>query len=282
MLETAPRNIVVPLDGSRRAARAILPARRLAAALGLPVGVITVSESAKGLDQSELNSIQVDNRLHWSEVVRSPAAAEGISLCARERDAIVVMATGGRGRSVAIVGSTATDVVKHSNRPVMLVGRGTEVFERRPIRGLIVAVNGRSSGESICAPAVDLAMAQGFDLDFVTVVQPTPESADPQGPSDRRFGPPGDAEAYMSDLVSRYAATDLALEGSVLYDPLAPAGGLAQMMRWRPQSILVLGTRSRTGMARLRHGSIASRIVSESPVPSLMLPVFAGDRAAQD
>ncbi len=241
-----------------------------------------MSDSGGGLDRAELAAIQTANRLHWTEVMDSPSAAEGISACAREHDAIVVMATGGRGRSVAVVGSTAADVVKHANRPVMLVGRGTEVFERRPIRELVVAVDGRTSGELICGPAIDLARANGFDLRFVTVVQPTPEPADAQAPSNRWFGPPGDVEAYMADLVERYATPDVPIEGSVVSDPLSPAGGLRQIMRWRPQSILVLGTASRTGMARLRHGSVASRIVNDSPVPSLMLPVRPRVAAAQD
>lgn len=266
------RNVVVPLDGSRRATRAILPARRLAAALGLPIGVVTVGEDRSPIDRAALESIRAENHLHWTDIIRSVSVAEGIAACAGERDAIIVMATGGRGRSVAIVGSTATTVVSRSTRPVMLVGPGTEVFERRPIEELVVAVSGTRSGESICGPALSMARLYGFEVHFVTVVNRTPESADPQTPSDRRFGPVGDEHAYMADLVGRYETSGQQIVGSVISDPLTPAGGLANMMRRRPQSLLVLGTKNRAGMARLRHGSVASRILSESPVPSIMIP----------
>lgn len=270
-----PQNIIVPLDGSRRAARAILPARRLAAALGLPVGVITVDDGRRHLDQTELESIQAHNRLHWSDVVQSTGTAEGITACARERDAIVVMTTGGRDRSIAIVGSTATTVVSDARRPVMLVGPGSEVVERRPIQELVVAVSGTTSGESICDPAIALADTDRFGVHFVTVVQITAEPTHPQSTSDRRFGPVGDEHAYIADLVRRHEAPGVHVRGSVVYDPLSPAGGLAHMMRRRPQSVLVLGSKSRTGMARLRHGSVASRIVGESPVPAIMIPLIA-------
>lgn len=270
--EIEPQNIIVPLDGSRRAARAILPARRLGAALGLPVGVITVHGDRVRVDRHELESIRAGNSLQWSDSIPSPSAAEGIIACAREREAIIVMATGGRNRSVAIVGSTASSVVSHARQPLVLVGPGSDVDERRPITELVVAVSGTPSGESICQPAVSLAQSHRFDLHFVVVVQPTLEPSDPRTPSDRRFGPVGDENAYIADLVRRHDVPGLSVKGSVVYDPLSPAGGLSHMLRGRPQSMLVLGTKNRTGMARLRHGSVASRIVRESPVPAIMIP----------
>ncbi len=279
--DTGPRQIIVTLDGSRRAARAILPARRLAAALGLPIGAITVAGPRTELDFPSLETLQTKHRLHWVDVVQSSSAAAGIAAAARERDALVVMATGSRNRSVAMVGSTASSVVKHAARPVMLVGPGTEISERRPIKELVVAVSGTTSGEVACEPAVQLAEAYGFDLRFVTVVPPTPAPADPQTPSDRKFGPVGDEHDYIADLVARHQSRGLHLEGSVIYDPLSPAGGLAHMMRHHPQSLLVVGTSGRDGLARLRHGSVASTIVSESPVPSIMVPTNLDNSAPQ-
>lgn len=270
--EAEPRNVVIPLDGSRRATRALLPARRFSAALGLPLGAITVAEDRPRIERAELESIRAANRMQWSDVVLSSNAAEGINACAIEHDAIVVMATGARSRSAAIVGSTAASVVGNSKWPVVLVGPGTEVSERRPIVELVVAVSGTASGESICGPAVSLAEASGFGVHFVTVVQPTLEPANPQTSWDRRFGPPGDEHAYMADLVSRHQTPGVRITGSAISDPISPASGLAQMMRHRPQAVLVLGTTSRTGMARFRHGSVASRIVNQSPTPAIMIP----------
>ncbi len=253
-----PQNVVIPLDGSQRAARAILPAQRLAVALGLPAGVITVSGDRPAIRGDELAAIQSENRLQWSEVVSSTSPADGIAECAAQRDAIVVMATGSRGRSVAIIGSTAASVVGGAIRPVMLVGPETDVFEQRPIKELVVAVSGTESGESICRPALDLAQANGFDVHFVTVVQPTPEPANPQTAARRRFGPDGNGDAYMNDLVVRFETPGVNVGGTVLHDPLSPASAIAHLLGRRirpdsagrtvdpPPSVLVLGTKSRT------------------------------------
>lgn len=274
MSPVGPRTVMVPVDGSTRADRALRPGRRLADALGVPIGAVTVTKPGTEGDRSMLESAVADHRLQWSEVIHAEDVGEALVADALDRTAIISMATGGRGRSVAIVGSTAVDVVKHSTLPVMLVGAATEIFEDQPINELVVAVSGRTSGESICTPAIELATTFGFAVHFVTVVQPTPEPADSDSPAGRSFGPAGDEHEYMADLVKRFDTPELGLTGSVIYDPLSPAGGLAPMMRRRPQSVLVLGTKSRTGMDRLRRGSIASRIVSESPVPSIMLPLL--------
>ena len=240
----------------------------LAAAIGLPVGAMTVATPESDPDPSVLESIVSEQRLHWSTTVRSEDVAEGISACAREHDAIISMATSGSERSAAIVGSTAVDVVKHATWPVMLVGPGAEVVERRPITELVVAVSGRGD-ESICGAAAALAETYGFGLRLVTVAPRTGGSVDSMG----SFGPQGDADAYVASLVARIETSGLEVVGEVIRDPESPASGLAQTMRHRPQALLVLGTRSRTGLERLRRGSVASSIVAASPVPTVLLPL---------
>jgi nucleotide-binding universal stress UspA family protein len=124
----------------------------------------------------------------------------------------------------------------------------------------------------VCEPAARWATDHGLLLHLVTVVQPTPESADPETPSDRWFGPAGDEHAYIAGLLSRFGSPGLNVEGSVVYDAVSQAGGIAQMLREVSDALLVLGTHGRTGMSRLVHGSVASNIVAESPVPVLMFP----------
>lgn len=266
IVEGEARNIVVPLDGSRRAVRAILPARRLAAALGLPVGVMSVTEIGGGLTRAELDTIVAEHRLHWALAVRASSAVGGIVDNVRAHDAIVVMASGGHGRSAAVVGSTAAGVVEKSPRPVMLVGHGTEVAERRPISELVVAVSGAATDMRLCAVAVSLARSYDFELRFVTVVASTSE--------------PGDARGRLDGLVDHWGGRGVALVSSVIVDPVSAASGLAQMLRRRPQALLVVGTAGRVGRSLLRHGSTSSAIVSESPVPTIVVPVTSEQSVA--
>lgn len=273
IVEVEARNIVVPLDGSRRAVRAILPARRLAAALGLPVGVISVAEARGGLTRPQLDAIVAEHRLHWALDVRASSAVGGIVETVREHDAIVVMTSGGHGRSAAVVGSTAAGVVEQSPRPVMLVGHGTEVAERRPISELVVAVSGAAADRSLCAVAVSLARMYDFELRFVTVVGSTSESGDARRTRPDGSAVVGDARGHLDGLVDRWGGGGLQLVSSTIHDPVSAASGLAQMLRRRPQAVLVVGTAGRLGLSLLRHGSTSSAIVSESPVPTIVVPV---------
>ena len=267
-----PLNVVIPLDGSRHADRGIRPGKRIAAALHLGIGVMTSGAHPADLDDSILDEAVEDENLDWSATSLSPHVAEAIVEVSRNHDAMVCMATHGHGRSVALIGSIPEDVVRQSPMPVLLVGPGADIYEDEPIRELVVAVSGDVEDEMVCEAALGWAVAYSLRLRFVTVVQPTPEPLDPSRPSDRWFGPDGDEDAFMADLVRRYEAPGRDVDGAVVYDPVSPAGGLAQMMRSKPEAILVLGTHGRTGMSRLVHGSVASNIVAESPTPVLMFP----------
>ncbi len=271
------RNVMIPLNGSQHAHRGILPGKRLAAAFGLDVGVMEVVSDPTSSGHSFLETAVHDERLDWSSVALNANVASGIDATAREKDALVCMATRGHGRSVALIGSIPEEVVRHATTPVALVGPGVDIYERGPIRQLVVAVDGTEFGEAVCEPAARWASNHGLLLHFVTVVQPTPESADPKTPSDRWFGPAGDEHAYIAGLVSRFTSPGLNVEGSVVYDAVSPAGGITQMLRDTSDALLVLGTHGRTGMSRLVHGSVSSNIVAESPVPVLMFPLRPQD-----
>jgi nucleotide-binding universal stress UspA family protein len=272
-----PINVLIPLDGSRHAERALPQGMRLAELLGCRAGAVQVVTPEEHDDRTVLVNAVADAGLDWSERVVDTDVARGIITAAVEHHAVVCMATRGHGRSVALIGSIPEEVVRRSSLPVMLIGPGVDVHASGPIRQLIVAVDGTQFGEEICAPACAWASEFGLKVHFLTVVQPSLESADHAKPSDRWFGPSGDVHAYMADLVSRHEVLATGVDGSVVYDPISPAGGLVQMLRRSPDAILALGTHGRTGMSRLVHGSTASKTVAETSAPVLMFPSHHDD-----
>lgn len=274
------RNIVIPLDGSRRATQAILPGRRLAAALGLSIGVIDVVAPDEPSDEppdhsvveSVLDAAVVDHRLHWWDLVRSSDVGRGISECAKAKNAIVAMFVGDHARQGHVIGATAGYVVEHAELPVMLVGPGTRVAERRPITELVVVIDAdadvdagsRVTNDSIGASAMALARVFGFDIHFVAV-------------GDRRDGRAESHDAsepaeQIADLVKRFGMPGVRSSGSVAPGSAPVAERVARLLRRRLQSLLVLGPTGTMGVEHLRPGSGASRIFLECPIPAVLLP----------
>jgi nucleotide-binding universal stress UspA family protein len=137
--------ILVPLDGSPRAERALEPAQALARLSGAPLcllRVVDVSQASHGVvmafslaPQQVLAAEEVVAR-QYLDAVRARLAARGLWATAEVRrgpaaraiaaltrpDDVVVMATNGRsGLSRFFLGSVADEVVRRAASPVLLV-----------------------------------------------------------------------------------------------------------------------------------------------------------------
>lgn len=140
---------------------------------------------------------------------------------------------------------------------------------------ILLATDGSSASEHAASLAIGLARTHGAQLTALYVVDPYPYlglgEANPTG-----------FQAYMSAALdhasqahARVAA--LAAEGGARVD-VAPrvledsgaAAGIAQTAREINADLIVVGSHGRTGIARLMLGSVAARVVAESPVPVLV------------
>jgi len=133
----AIHRIVVPLDGSREAERALEPARRLAKALGAQVALLRAIDPGPALRYPEFPAEAIEARLREravqyldkvagpnedrAVVTGRPAAA--IDTFAKEEPCeLIVMATHGRGGAVRLeLGSVSDAVIRQADRPVFLV-----------------------------------------------------------------------------------------------------------------------------------------------------------------
>ncbi|MCH1435898.1 MAG: universal stress protein, partial [Acidimicrobiales bacterium] len=113
------QQIVVPLDGSEDAAEAL--ARRV----GAPVHIIALHDPAD--DPTDLEQTILTQANDTGDVVRMVDVrpiAESVSadlrrLSDRWGPSLIVMATHGRGRSAALLGSVANDILHRPGQPVM-------------------------------------------------------------------------------------------------------------------------------------------------------------------
>jgi nucleotide-binding universal stress UspA family protein len=105
----------------------------------------------------------------------------------------------------------------------------------------------------------------------LTIAEDAPEPVT-GGPIRRRFGPDGDAEAYLAALVEPFVTAGHAVEAVVRYEPVNVWGGLYRYLMDNPAALVATNTRSRKGLRRLVFGSVAATIVRHSPSPVLVMP----------
>ncbi|MDP1794247.1 MAG: universal stress protein, partial [Acidimicrobiales bacterium] len=169
--------IIVPLDGSDRAAIALDPARSLGERLGCPV---TVLSSVESRDEPERRAAVGRQLVSYglpadTDVLVSaePDVAALIAVTASHHRSIVCMSTHGRtGLGRAILGSVAESAIAHStDAGFLLVG---PQYQRTPDlgRAVLLAVDGGSHAAVAGQWARDLALALRVPLWVVSVLQP--------------------------------------------------------------------------------------------------------------
>jgi nucleotide-binding universal stress UspA family protein len=141
-------------------------------------------------------------------------------------------------------------------------------------RHILLATDGSSASENAAQLAVELARVHGARLTALYVVDPYPYlgvgEANPLG-----------FQAYMSAALQHAAEAHhkvMALcekAPSVDFQPrlaedVAAATGIVQSAKQVEADLIIVGSHGRTGVARLMLGSVASKVVAESPIPVLV------------
>jgi nucleotide-binding universal stress UspA family protein len=272
--------LVVPLDGSDFSRMALPTAARLAARLEAEIRLLSAVESADEVErrERELDRVTIPGHVMNRSVVvgRDPASAVHEALRTLG-NAVACMATHGRTRSAALVGSVATDVVARGHDPLVLVSPNTE--QSRRSSGVVACVDGSPASAALAAVAVRWADLLAERCIVLTIAEDAPEPVT-GGPIRRRFGPDGNAEEYLAALVAPFVTAGHAVEAVVRYEPVNVWGGLHRYLLEHPAALVATNTRSRTGLRRLVFGSVAATIVRHCPSPVLVVPRNqAGTRA---
>src|SRR3981081_785132 len=109
------------------------------------------------------------------------------------------MAGQGDGRSAALVGSVATAVVVRGHDPVILAG---PMVEKPPEgRGVVVSVDDDPATALVLPIAQRWARLLGEPLVVACVAEPAPPPVR-GGPVRRAFGPDGDVQAFLDQLIA--------------------------------------------------------------------------------
>lgn len=140
---------------------------------------------------------------------------------------------------------------------------------------ILLATDGSPASEHAAGLAVDLARVHGARLTALYVVDPYPYlgigEANPlgfQAYMGAALQHAGDAHAKVMALCQQGTpAVDFQPR---LVEDVAAAAGIARTATETGADLVVVGSHGRTGVVRLMLGSVAAKVVAESPVPVLV------------
>jgi nucleotide-binding universal stress UspA family protein len=294
MLET----ILVPLDGSALAERALPYATRLARAAGgrlvlvratgarPAAGGTRVAPAAEAEDylrtaRAGLYELAPDR---IGAVVYGGDAAEAVLAEVRLRRAgLIVMATHGRGGlGRALYGSVADAVLRHAPAPVLLVPAACERrwpparppgAEPGPPRRVLVPLDGSDLAEEALAPAGALAAALGAGLLLAQAVPfPVVASGSSQEDASDAGGPDAEVGAawrYLEEVAAPLRAAGREVEVRVEAGMVVPT--LARIERELDVEGVAMATHGRSGLARAVLGSVATEVLHRTTAPVLLV-----------
>lgn len=266
-------SLLVALDGSLFAERAIGPASALAARLGIGVQLWSAVPSPAEAEErrSRLEALATACGAQWEVVVTDRPIDAIASAESADAHRLVCLATHGRDRTAGMAHSVSSAVVAASDGPLLLVGPA--VTARPPVAGgVAVCVDGSPGSEAVIPVALAWAAALRVGVRVLTVAEPVPESVRQPGLYPRLHGPRGDADAYVETLAAAWSG-DVPVTGQAIYDPVDVDGALADAFAADPPDLVVMGTRSPHGLRRLIFGSTAAALAHRSPAPVLVVPL---------
>jgi nucleotide-binding universal stress UspA family protein len=261
-------DILVPLDGSAVAERALAPALELVRRTGVPLRVLSralpdekdaLAAYLAGVADRHASVTDVETEVVDRESIPD-AIVEGLG-----PGTLVCMSSHGRGGLARVVmGSVAEALLRSLGRPVLMVG--PHVSDDVALTGRIVAcLDGSPESERTLEPARRWAAALDLPLWLVTVAEP---------------GPPGEGITSRDPLESNHLASLAGRLGGVdgwgvLHDEV-PADALVGVAASaaEPTALLVMATHGRTGWDRLRLGSVTIAAVQGATTPVLVVPAM--------
>ncbi|NNE11900.1 MAG: universal stress protein [Ilumatobacter sp.] len=264
--------LVVPVDGSERSWDAVALASTIGALCDAPIEVVQVVARGDSVDAAQ-GELDREAARHGAgdhtlvAVAGDDVAAVVADRAARVPGSMVVMSSTGRGRTAAVLGSVASEVLERMFGPIIVLG--PEATDPGSFDGdLVVPVDGSEFSEMTLGLAAAWGIGFGATPWLVEVLTDTTALS---------------ADALESAYVARLAK-DLEAESGhdVEFEVLhgRQAGReISEFAHGRDARLIMMSTHGRTGLARLTMGSTAADVVHHAPCPVVLSrpPRFADE-----
>lgn len=293
------RNVLVPIDGSLFSREAILQGVRIAERCGAKLRLVRVRTSpalppsperlSSGVSVSrsratELADLyQIANECRGSSTVSvtvslldGPVSDALEGYIARHKVDLVVMRSHARqGLARVWFGSIADKLIRRTGVPVLTVkppSLSTGLESGLQFRRILVPLDGSPLAETSLAAALTFAQLDGATITLLRVV-PFDRSSEwqlqsPLGPASHAAVI--DAQNYLNSIASAAGESRLAIVPQVVVaDDVA--GAILQTAQSGEIDVIAIATHGRGAIARAAAGSVADRLMRESPISTMVV-----------
>jgi nucleotide-binding universal stress UspA family protein len=293
------RNIMVPVDGSPFSREAVLHGLRLASQSGAILRLVRIGTAATitgapdgfavenqrlrqihAAELGELYSIAAECRAHSTVNVTAalqygPVADTLIGYAKRHRVDLIVMRSHGRtGFARAWFGSVADALIRESGTPVLVVKAtsvATALEDGLAVKRILVPLDGSLLSEQSIEPAIALARINGASITLLRVVTP---SRKPNGELQSAIGPAPASEVsqdqrYLNSCLGGLERSLTVNRRIVIADDVPAA--ILETAEAIEADLIAMSTRGRGAIKRVTSGSVADRVVRESPVSTMVI-----------
>lgn len=262
--EEAVKTVLVPMDGSDLAERAIGVAEWAATMFGADLRLFKASfELDLHDEQEQLRYVAKRHGVPHAqiEVSAGRSAAPGIIRASRHAaDSVVVMATRGpSGLSATLLGSVTDEVLRDIDEPMVLVGPGYQ--DRKVPTSIVVLWDGTLLSASVVPAAATWAAASHLPVRLVHV---RTSAAPPLEIGTR---------SARGSLASQVLLALSAGDGPATVTELCsndPVQTISAVLRDLPGALVAMASGGRGGLTSSALGRVSAKIVQYSPHPVLV------------
>lgn len=233
-----------------------------------PIPLDTLADWLRRPSGSSPSAADLEDRPIVQHQVESAAPAERIVDYTDEKDIdLVVMGTHGRrGVDRMLFGSVTEEVVRETDCPTLTVRTDADAAPGQAVRRILVPVDFSDASDVAVDHAREIALTYGAELNLLHVVeQPFYPSA--YGIDSVTF-PTQEVVDRVEKQLGEMARTEIGYEHVMVEATVGdPADEILSYVDDNESDLVVIATHGRTGLDRILLGSVAERVLRQSPSP---------------
>ncbi len=280
----AYQKVLVPLDGSELAERAIPYAKAIAKSEGSEIILFTVSTNSERLDRPMKAYLDAKTKELESQRIKVPAvtaygnvAEEVIKFAEKHKvDLIIISTHGHSGIKRWMLGSVAEKILYGTSTPVLLIKSKSPKTSKVEFKKVLTTLDGSAFAETSMPYVKELTKGTGGEVILLRICEPPTLSADRSPaikPSWEEYQDTlmteikQQALEYLEKVKANFKITPV--KGQVVMGQAAD--GILEVAQKEKVDLIAMTTHGRTGVSRWVYGSVATRIVGESLQPILLI-----------